>query len=297
MFHAGFGTMECYRPLAKELVAQGLGPVTGIVIDDADVYCSLNSAEVIERLADDYAARLLTEGNTRFQLIGYCLGGMYATEVARRLVERGVEVIDLVLASSHPVLFDIDEDLMIETVFVRYLGLTLEQIGFGQVDADAAVRAFMQVIEDNNGRMPAGSLVNVGGDEELDAIADFFRRLTAHSREDRLAIYAKAASEVTGQKMLQDMVSEMFRVLRQSFRSARFTPEPYVGDIRFLRPRNASGFAPGMDDMTLKFWRDVCVGEFRVFDVDGDHYTCVMEPNVRQIAERIAEPLTAAREL
>lgn len=29
MFHAGLGTMECYRPLARELVAQDLGSVIG----------------------------------------------------------------------------------------------------------------------------------------------------------------------------------------------------------------------------------------------------------------------------
>ncbi|GAA2801168.1 non-ribosomal peptide synthetase [Kitasatospora paracochleata] len=296
MFHAGLGTMDCYRPLAKELVAQRLGPVLGVVIDDTEVYCALDPASVIEKAADDYAERLLAEGHTRFQLIGYCLGGLYATEVARRLAERGAEVADLVLASSHPVVVDVEDDLMIETLFVPNLHLSLDRIGYGPVQAHSAVRAFMQVIERNGGRVPAGSLVEVGGDAELDGIADFFRRLSADTREERFARYARAASEATGQETLPEMVGAMFRVFRQSFLSARFTPEPYAGDIRFLRPRGASGFAPGMDETTLAFWREVCVGEFAVTDIEGNHFSCIEEPNARRVADLVAEPLRRNRE-
>ena len=295
MFHAGLGTMDCYRPLAAQLVAQNLGPVLGIVIDDTELYCSLDPATVIERAADDYAERLVAEGHTRIQLIGYCLGGLYATEVARRLEERGVRVEDLVLASSHPVVVDVEDDLMIEFLFIPNLHISLEQAGFGSVDPDVAVRAFMQVIERNGGRVPLGSLVEVGGDAGLESVAGFFRQLSAHTREERFARYARAASEASGQEMPAEMVSGMFRVFRQSFLSARFTPAPYAGDIRFLRPRGASGFAPGMDETTLAFWREVCIGEFEVTDIEGNHFSCIEESNVPQVAELVAAPLRSAR--
>lgn len=166
MFHAGLGTMECYRPLAAELVAQDRGSLIGIVINDTEVFCSHDPAVVIETAADDYARRIvaevIAEGHQQVQLIGYCLGGMYALEVARRLAEQGIDVVDLVLASSHPVAFDIGDDLMIETVFAPNIGLSADQLGFGPVDGDAAVRGFMQAMERNGGRMPAGSLQQVG---------------------------------------------------------------------------------------------------------------------------------------
>ncbi|HEY0464472.1 MAG TPA: amino acid adenylation domain-containing protein [Polyangiaceae bacterium] len=294
MFHAGLGTMECFRPLAKQLVAQDLGPVLGIAIADTDVYCSLEPSEVVTRLAEDYTERLLAEGHTRFQLIGYCLGGMYAVEVGRRLLERGVAVDDLILASSHPVLFEVDEDLMLEMLFIPNLNITMQAAGFGSIDSVAAVRAFMKVIGANGGRVPAGALAKVDGDAELDRVARFFRELSAYSGEERLARYARTASEVAGQEMRLELVSGMFRVFRQSFRSAHFSPPPYAGDIRFLRPRGASGFAPGMDDTTLEFWRRVCLGELDVTDVDGNHFTSMMEPNVQQVAEHIAVPIRAA---
>ncbi|MBV6697770.1 non-ribosomal peptide synthetase [Kitasatospora aureofaciens] len=294
LFHAGLGTMECYRPLAKELVAQDLGPVLGIVIDDTDHYCSLDPAEVIERAADDYAERLLAEGHTRVQLVGYCLGGLYATEVARRLDERGVVVEDLILASSHPVVFDVEDDLMLELLFLPNLHISLAESGFGPVDPDAVLRGFMQVIERHGGKVPDGSLLDVGGDPELDAAAAYFRSLTGHTRTERFARYARAAAAATGQELPTELAEGMFRVFRQSFRSARFTPPPYAGDIRFLRPRGSSGFAPGMDRTTLDFWRDVCLGELAVTDIEGNHFSCIEEQNARAVADLIAAPLRTA---
>ncbi|WP_031074637.1 non-ribosomal peptide synthetase [Streptomyces sp. NRRL WC-3742] len=291
LFHAGLGTMDCYRPLAEQLVAQDLGPVLGIVIDDTGTYLATDPAEVIERAADDYAERLIAEGRTRVQLVGYCLGGLYATEVARRLGERGVVVEDLVLASSHPVVFDVDDDLMIELLFLPNLHIELPQAGFGPIDPQAVLDAFMQVIERHDGKVPEGSLLEVGGTPELDAAAAYFRLLSAHTRADRFARYVRAASAGSGQELHAEMAEGMFRVFAHSFRSARFTPPPYAGDVRFLRPRGSSGFAPGMDETTLGFWRDVVLGELAVTDIEGNHFSCIEEQNARAVAELIAAPL------
>ena len=72
-----------------------LGPVFGIAVANTEDYLAIDAKELVERTADDYAQRLIDEGITRCQLIGYCLGGLLATEVARRLLERGIDVVDL----------------------------------------------------------------------------------------------------------------------------------------------------------------------------------------------------------
>lgn len=258
MFHAGLGTMESFRPLAARLTAQDLGPVVGIAVADPQAYCALDPATAVDRLADDYTEQLLAEGHVRFQLIGYCVGGLCAVEVARRLLERGFDVDDVALVSSHPVLVDVEEDLMIEALFVPNLGLRLDQLGLG-------------------------------------AVAALFRRLAEHSQEERLTLYANAASRISGQYRPPEMVSGLFRVLRQSFLSVRVQPAPYTGDIRFLLPQATSGFTPGMDEATLAFWDEVCLGELRVVSVDGDHFSCMNEPEVAGIAAHIAAGLPPAR--
>ncbi|WP_220348073.1 thioesterase domain-containing protein [Alkalilimnicola ehrlichii] len=291
VFHAGLGTMDCFRPLLAQLSAQALGPVLGVVIADTERYCTLDPAEAVERLADDYAERLIESGHDRVQLIGYCLGGLFATEVARRLDERGVQVVDLVLVSSHPVVFDVDDDLMIEALFVPNLHITLEQAGFAGVASDDLARGFMQVIEKHGGRVPEGALSGIDGEPALAAVGACFRRMAERSREARFRDYVQAVAAASGEAMPLEMALGLFTVFRQSFRAARFTPPPYVGDIRFLRPCGESGFAPGMDDTTLAFWRDVCLGEVMVTDIEGNHFSCIEEPNAARVAELIAEPL------
>lgn len=45
--------------------------------------------------------------------------------------------------------------------------------------------------------------------------------------------------------------------------------------------------------MTLRFWDDVCVGEFSVTAVGGDHFSCINPPHVTRVAELVAQPLRA----
>lgn len=291
VFHAGLGTMDRFHALLSHLVNQKLGPVMGIVIADPGRYCALEPGKVIEHIADEYAAHLADEGYERVQLIGYCLGGLIATEVARRLDERGIVVEDLVLVSSHPVLYDVEDDLMIEALFVPKLNITLEQAGFGGSQPDDVACGFMQVIERNGGRVPLGSLAGIGGGPALDRVGGLFRRMGMVDRSDRFDTYTRTVLEVTGQELPKGMAEGLFQVFRQSFHAARFKPPAYAGDIRFLRPTEASGFAPGMDRTTLEFWRSICVGEVSVTDVSGNHFTCTDEPNVRILADIIAAPL------
>lgn len=286
VFHAGLGTMDCFRPLLAELDAQQRGPVFGIVIDDTEKYCKLPPQQAVEQMADDYAARLLATGYSRFQLIGYCLGGLFALEVARRLIEQGVEIDDLVLISSHPVLFDVEDDLMIESLFIPNLHITLSLAGFAAADGEALVDGFMQVLTANQGRIPQGALCALPG-----PAGALFSELTAIPIEQRFARYVAALEKHTGQQMPADMALGLFRVFRQSFHAARFAPSAYAGDIRFLLPAEGSGFAPGMDDNTLAFWRKICLGEFSVTSVSGNHFSCIDGPQAAAVAALVAEGL------
>jgi pyochelin synthetase len=286
VFHAGLGTMDCFRPILAELVKDPRGPVIGIVIADTAQYCALPPEQAVELMADDYAQRLLATGQSRFQLIGYCLGGLFAVEVARRLSEQGAEIVDLVLISSHPVLFEVQDQLMIESLFIPNLHITLAQAGFGEIDGDALVHGFMQVLEQHQGRIPQGALAQLPGDAGA-----FFQQMQALPIEQRFARYVAGLAQVTGQQMPAEMALGLFLVFRQSFHAARFTPSAYVGDIRFLRPSQGSGFAPGMDDNTLNFWRDVCLGELQVTAIDGNHFSCIETPHAQAVARLISEGL------
>lgn len=292
VFHAGLGTMNCFRLLVEHLKTQNLGPVVGISVADSENYCGHEPSGLIEHIADDYAGRLLESGHKRMQLIGYCLGGLIAIEVARRLVEKGVHVADLVLIDSHPVLFDIDDDLVIESLFVPNLNISIQHTGFGDVDPDDLVRGLLQIFERNNRSVPEGSSCTIGGDAGLDKAGDLFCRLSAVSKRERFAAYVQAIAKATEEEMPVDMAEGMFKMYRQSFKAARFSPPPYMGNIRFLLAAEPFSFLPGTEEMTLDFWRDICLGEFEVTEIAGNHFSCIeAEPNASELAKLISAPL------
>jgi pyochelin synthetase len=296
VFHAGLGTMNCFRLLLEHLDRDKLGPVIGITVADMEKYCALDPSGLIEHIADDYAARLLETGHRHMQLIGYCSGGLIAVEVARRLAEKEVHITDLVLVDSHPVLFDIDDDLVIESLFVPNMNITLDEAGFGGVDPDELIRGLLHVFEANNKSVPEGSSLAIGGDEGLDKVGGFFRGLAALSLRERFTAYAKAVEGKTGQNMPVEMAEGLFTSYRQSFKSARFAPPPYMGDMRFLLAESSFSFLPGTDEMTLDFWRDICLGDFQVTAIGGNHFSCIEEePNATNLAGRISAPLVAGK--
>jgi pyochelin synthetase len=290
VFHAGLGTLNCFRFLLPHLEERQLGPIVGVSVADSEWFCSQNHLELIEKLADDYAGRLLATGHQAMQLIGYCLGGLIAVEVARRLLEQGIHVADLVLVDSHPVLYEIDDDLLIEALFVPNLGITLEQAGYGAVNPDDFVRGLRRLFTGVSQRVPARAVLTIGGDAGLDRVGELFRRLAALAARERFNGYVTAVAKYNGARMPVEMAEGLYRVYRQSLKSANFRPRPYMGDIRFLLAREQFGLVPDTGENTLEYWRQICLGQFTVLEIDGNHLTCIeTESNAKGLAKVIME--------
>lgn len=296
VFHAGLGTMNCFRFLLEHMKVQEAGPIIGITVADTERFCSYKPSELIEQIAEDYAAQLIDTGHREMQLVGYCLGGLIAVEVARRLLEKGVRIVDLVLIDSHPVRFAIDDELVIESLFVPNLNVSFTEVGFGNVHPEEFTRGLLYIYEHNNRAIPEGSACSLGGDEGLERTGQLFRTLSALSQSERFAAYVDAVSRTTGEQMPAEMAEGLFRLYRQSFKAAQFTPPPYVGDIRFLLAKEPFTFLPGTGQMTLDFWEELCIGDFEVTEIDGNHFSCIEEePYATELAKLILAPLLELR--
>ncbi|MCG7409834.1 amino acid adenylation domain-containing protein [Paenibacillus sp. ACRRX] len=292
VFHAGLGTMNCFHLLLERLKLDHLGAVIGISIADVETYCSLAPSELIERIADDYTERLLESGCKQMQLLGYSLGGMIAIEVARRLVEKGIELCDLVLIDSHPVLFDINDDLVIETLFVPNLHISLATAGFDDATPEELGCGLIHVFEQNNQSVPQGSVCTIGGDEVLDKVGTLFNKMAMMPMKERFTAYVDAVTANTGNHMPVEMAEGLYKVYCQSFMASRYTPLPYMGNIRLLLAEEPVGFLPGTDQMTHDFWRDVCLGDFEVITIGGNHFSCIEDPkHVANVAQIVSAPL------
>lgn len=292
VFHAGLGTMNGFGLLLSHMQKQNIGPIVGITIADSDQYCAVDASGLIESLADDYAQRLFATGHGQMQLIGYSLGGLVAVETARRLLESGVRIVDLVLVDSHPILYPIEDELVIESLLVPNLHLTLEQAGFGGVRPDDFTRGLRQVFEAHGNRLPDKVSLTIGGDESLEQVGAMFRHLASFSPAERYTRYSNAVAKYHGADMPAAMIEGIFKTYRQSLQAARIIPRPYMGNIRFLLAAEPLSLLPGTDETTLQFWRDMCFGELSVTTIAGNHYTCIeTEPNAGELAKLIGEVL------
>lgn len=301
IFHAALGTMNCFRLLIKHFLHQNTGPVIGVTVADVKAYCALDTETLVKEIAADYARQLAATGYDKFQLVGYCLGGLTAVEVGSCLMEMDLEVADLVLVDSMPLLFDIDDDLMLESLFTPNLNISFEDAvaaaGFGRIRPEDTGRGILKVFNDNHMRIPAGGMADLGGDEALDRVGEVFARLSRLTSTERFEVYLKQIPEYgDGEILLSvEMAESLFRMYAQSTRAARFPLSPYHGDIRYLKAREEIGLFPGMGERVMAFWQETCRGDFRVYEIDGNHLTCSeVEPFATQLAQEIGKPFMAA---
>ncbi|MFF7705569.1 condensation domain-containing protein [Streptomyces lydicus] len=298
LFHAALGTMDYLQDLGCALAAQNQGPVIGVAVADADAYCTIEPKRLLSRLADDYTQCLVDEGYTRFQLIGHCLGGLLAVEVARRMLERGLVVSDLTLVDSIPMFMETNEDLVFESIFVSNLGLEPVATMFGEgVQAADLHRAVDVLMTEYLGKVPAGALGALGGDPGLDAVAAAARGRAKLTQKYRLTEYARAASG-GGLPVSPELLPALFRICRHSLMAARFDPEPYVGDMTFLRAAETQSFglAAGVSHLAEPFWERICLGRFTAIELPGNHFSVISAPHLHAVVEHLAAPLLRAHD-
>ena len=59
---------------------------------------------------------------------------------------------------------------------------------------------------------------------------------------------------------------------------------PYQGDLLFIRQSGEVQVLPGMHRDMSAYWQALCLGELRVVDVPGDHFSCMQQPQVQAVA-------------
>jgi pyochelin synthetase len=97
--------------------------------------------------------------------------------------------------------------------------------------------------------------------------------------------------ETNGEKLPFEMVMRMYKTYCQSFKASQYTPEPYFGTMRYLVAEDDSASIPGQEEAAVDFWEKVCLGEFTTGTIQGNHYTCIEPPYVKDVADWVGMPL------
>lgn len=290
LVHGGTGTVQHYQPLLPHLRQAHRGRLVGVQLADVDRYLDLPPEIVIDRLAAGYAAELLRSGD-RFHLTGYCVGGLLATEIARTLTEAGAAVDLTVISSYRPPA--VDDELMVSYVFALSMGADLASAGM-PADSAAFSRAVRAILDETPDRIPDGALAGLDGEHaELGAR---FRALASTAPEERLRALHRAGNAAGGYNSGSysfDEFSRFYDFFRHTMHAvSRHQPDPYLGDLTLLRNSESSTLLPGTRADVGGFWREICVGELRVHDIPGDHFSCIAAANAPALAARLLSGMT-----
>ncbi|MFC7812471.1 non-ribosomal peptide synthetase [Streptomyces olivaceus] len=287
LVHAGTATIMPYRALITEIRRRspGLAEVVGVEVPDLNGFLTAPPQGLIEQLAADYARALTADGRSRFHVVGYCLGGLIATEVARNLAESGAEVESLTVISSHSPRFRLDDELLAEYSFAVMMGIDPAELGFPD-DQYRVAAAADAVLASSPGILPDGGLAALP--EEFEDVAGRFRSLAEVPRATRIARMCEAVPASAG-TYEPDHMSRLFLAFRQSvFAITRYTAEPYAGDITFLRHDGAYPF-PGSKDAVTTYWEELTLGDLDIVDIGGDHYSCLSVEHAPGILKTLGE--------
>ena len=275
--HDGTGTLTAYQPLLDALA--GRTGLAGLVVLDPERYLGVGAGSLLDQVAVEYVQALRSAGHPRLQLVGHHTGGILAAELARQLAEVGVMVDRLVVVAAAPTA-DGADGVLAEVRFWAELGLDAALLdpaaaGGGAVvlgpAADGDRAALLGPAADRHGA--AALDPGVGGDGANGDLAAVLERLRSEPVEAR---FERLAGLVPGVRL-----EDAYRVFRHSAAAAA-SPQllPYAGDVTLVRPRllPGGGSLPGTAGHDLEaYWREVCLGDLEVVEVDGDELHCVQQ--------------------
>ncbi|PKW16461.1 non-ribosomal peptide synthetase [Saccharopolyspora spinosa] len=273
LVHAGTGTAMPYRSLITEIRRRSAGNATvaALEIPDLQAFLDADPDGLIEVMAADYVRALLDSGARRLHVVGYCLGGLLATEIARGLTEAGAEIESLTVISSHSPRFRLDDELLSEYSFAVMMGIDPRALGF-PADENRVAAAAAEVLAATPGVMREGGFAELTG--EFADIGENFRKLADIPRLQRITRMCEAVPASAGMYEPEHMM-RLFQTFRQSvFAITRYAPEPYAGDITFLRHSGAYPF-PGSKAAVTEHWEELTLGDLEIVDIAGDHFSCL----------------------
>jgi len=285
VFHAGLGTMNCFRYFLPMLIEQQLGPVYSVTIRDMEQYCEMPAETLLERLGEEYAEQIQELGYKEVQLIGYCMGGLIALETARCLAGSDVEITDFLLVESAPVIFDIGELTVLELVFITNYYITVEQV-YNEITNEELMAAILFAFYASGESLRQVDMEVLSDYLEHQKAYQFLHKLENIPQEQRFADYVAAIKREVGNDVPQALLYSTYKLYVQSFLASKFDAQPYFGDLRYLEAREPLPFVFTVVDENRRYWEERCIGDLEMIPVPGNHVSCMEDPeNAAVIAQ------------
>lgn len=273
LVHDGTGTLDPYRDLIS---ASGDKLIIGVQMPDMQKALDYDTRSLIETLGREYADRLSEWNGCSFRIVGYCMGGLIATEIARNLMEQGETVADLFVISSYGFPFKITEDVMIEYAFARVLNAPTEDLGYPKDD-----EAFANAIADAQIRHP-GVLDLLDGEGP---VVEKLKKIASLDSNERMR---RILSTVTADSNVVERLTQIYRTFKHNLIAVmEYESKPYLGPIHFLRDSGRMGLFKNIGGDETVFWNSVALMGIDTQDIEGDHFTCISGEHAKDVAKRV----------
>lgn len=288
LLHSGLGKIENYGYLGAYLSEQKQGKVLAIGIYDNEKYCSLTEDEILEFLIRTYTNMIIDKGIKKIQLIGYCYSGTIAVEIAKRLIEKGYEVEDVCVIDGGSMPITVTEEYTYEMMFANLIGLTVKDFGF---DSPNILEHLMdEMVTEGKKQLKIKDILhfyykNSGKNPEA-----IFYWLNKKTQEERFAYYREIYIQKFKKEFDMPAMMQLYQIFKQSFK-VYVTPGIYFGNICYYSAKEKVGMYKYLMVM-ISEWKDICMGDFSITEINGDHFSCIENPNY---AHELAELLSVAK--
>lgn len=291
VFHTVLGNVSNLQHLITHLVEQKAGTVVGVIIDDVDQYCNIESDKLIEVVARDYSESLMRKGISKVQLIGYSMGGLIALEVARLLMEQGIDICNLSLIDTVPINYQIKSDIILELLFITNFGITAEDVYSG-INNQELKEAILVVFNEESNCLTDDDLENLKNIQKYTNVYKGLELISKIVQEKRFEYYVNSIQKLRKKSIPIDMLRQYFKIYKKSVEASNFAPLPYFGDIQFLKPIEPINhmFVKSVDAESV--WNDICIGDFKINEINGNHMTSIeQDENAKEIAKILEESI------
>ena len=249
LVHEGLGTLLPYRTLIAELA--GHGPLLGLAVHDSDDYLRLPAQHVNSTLGKRYAQALWDSGRRRFDLLGYCSGGLVTLELAKALLQLGAEVGQVDIVSSYRIPYRVHDELLILHSFAATLGLDAQALGLPS--AEQLHGAVTRQLQATPGHLAAGSLGQ--------AMAQF----------DVAQLKARVLAAANG---IAD--AQLYRVFAHSVQASHYADSaPYAGAVRLFVPSVGNPLIADHQAVLRGWWQAAALAPLTVQTLQGNHFDCL----------------------
>lgn len=282
LIHDGSGTLSPYRDLLHKLDKNQR--VLGLALNSPEAFLRHPAGDGIAFLAAEAVQTLRQRQQTAspLHIVGYCLGGMLASEIAHQLAADGTEIRQLSIISSYPVPFRIEDDLLVEYIFARVMQASPAELGY-PTDEQGLQTLLRSILQETPGVIPQDSLARFTRDRQ-DPMSQAIQRLAARTPAERLAAIGQKMPQTTHELNSASRLTEQYRLIQHSLwavngHRARQTTRP----MTFLRQRGEMQVLPGMNHEMTDFWQQQTTQPLAVHDVAGDHFSCLDAQHIDEI--------------